>query len=203
MTKVDEERAEIYTLEGEFVEKLATDDKTDPALKAEARARINTIFKHATIEGRGRFLEEMKIPEMGKKYQSAHDTCLKNGGTEDECHEKAWAEAPFYRSPFQAWPSTNTVQAWWSAPITHLIGTYDSNNPTALLDDWRDGLATPPKKGAEPVEDTDDVKDTSGEVTKGAPAPGMAPQTIPWLKIAGGVAATAVVGAVVYRLAKG
>jgi len=205
MGKIDEIRAEFYKLEGEFVEKLADADKTDPALKAEAIVRMNKIFKHATIKGRGRFLDEMRIPEAGKKYQIAKDTCLKLGGSEDECHEEAWAESPFYRSLFEAWPKTNTVAAWWTAPITHLIGTYDPDNPSAMeLKNWRDELDSPLAKGAAKVEDTvDDIKDAVDDAIDDLPTLGPDPETIRWLKIAGGVAATAVVGAVVYRIAKG
>ena len=130
MSDVDTIRSDLFKSEGAFVDKLQDADKTAPALHDEAVVRLNAVFKYASVEGRKRFLEEMKIPGAWREARLVYETCLKGGGTEEECQE-AQAKVKTFRPIFEAWPSANTVTMWWSAPITHLIGTYDPNNPPA------------------------------------------------------------------------
>ena len=108
MSDVDTIRSDLFKSEGAFVDKLQDADKTAPALHDEAVVRLNAVFKYASVEGRKRFLEEMKIPGAWREARLVYETCLKGGGTEEECQE-AQAKVKTFRPIFEAWPSANTV----------------------------------------------------------------------------------------------
>ena len=206
MSDVDTIRSDLFKSEGAFVDKLQDADKTAPALHDEAVVRLNAVFKYASVEGRKRFLEEMKIPGAWREARLVYETCLKGGGTEEECQE-AQAKVKTFRPIFEAWPSANTVTMWWSAPITHLIGTYDPNNlPAGEFKGWKQELReTDPvlaelvDVGEVVVEITDEVKESVEEAFEPEPED----TGISWWSIGAGVATTAIVGAVVFRIAKG
>ena len=98
---VDAVRRELFKAEGAFVDKLRTADKSDPALHDEAVVRLNALFKYASVQGRGQFLAEMKIPGAWREARRVYEVCLKGGGTEDECQE-AQAKVRTFRPIFDA-----------------------------------------------------------------------------------------------------
>ena len=208
MSELDDIRAGLFKSEGEFVEKLKSADKASPEVRAEALARINALFKYASLKGRGRFLDEMKLEGAGKKRKIAFDTCQEGGKPEAEC-DALMEKIALFRPLLDAWPKDNTGPEWWSAALTHLIGTYDPNSPPAgQLSSWRDELDSL-GKGAAVVDDVvDDVTEGIGGVIGDAidevdDAIDEQRQTIAWVKVGAAVAATAVTGAIVYRIAKG
>ena len=205
---VEETRRQLFKAEGAFVDKLrAAEDKSAPALHNEAVVRLNALFKYATVQGRGQFLQEMKIPGAWREARRAYETCLKGGGSEDECQE-AQAKIKTMRPLFEAWPSANTVQGWWSAPLTHLIGTYDTKNPPAgEFKGWKQELRETDPLLADIVDVGESIGEVADDVTDAVedvfePEPEEAPG-ISWWKVGAGVGATAIVGAIVYRIATG
>ena len=200
---VDAARRELFKAEGAFVDKLRTADKSDPALHDEAVVRLNALFKYASVQGRGQFLAEMKIPGAWREARRVYEVCLKGGGTEDECQE-AQAKVRTFRPIFDAWPSTNSVQQWWAAPLTQLIGTYDQSNPPAgEFKGWRENLRETDPVLAGLVDVGESVGELADDVTEAVeetfePEPEEEPG-VSWWKVGAGVAATAIVGAVVYR----
>jgi hypothetical protein len=210
MTKVDEVRAGLFKSEGEFVEKLKNADKASAEVRAEALVRVNALFKYASLKGRGRFLDEMKLEGATKKRKIAFDMCEKGGKPKAEC-DALMEEIALFRPLVDAWPTDNTGPAWWSAPLTHLIGTYDPNSPPAgQLGSWRDNL-DPLAKGAAVADDVadavgdvvgeaiDDIADIGGSVDD---AIDEQRKTVAWLKVGAAVAGTAVTGALVYRIVR-
>jgi hypothetical protein len=206
MSDVDEVRSELFKGEGAFVDKLRDGDKNDPALHDEAVVRLNALFRYASVDGRKRFLDEMKIPGAWREARRAYEICLKGGGSEEECQE-AQAKVKTFRPIFEAWPAANTVQMWWSAPLTHLIGTYDTNNlPAGEFKGWRQELREADPVIADLVDAGEAVADITDDITEtvgGAFEPEPEDEGISWWSIGAGVAASAIVGAVVYRIAKG
>jgi hypothetical protein len=204
MSKIDDIRAELYKRESEFVDKLKTADKASPELRTELLVRLNLIYKYASLKGRGRFLDEMKLPGAAKKRKVAFDMCQKDGKPQEEC-DALMEQIPLFRPLVEAWPKDNTGPSWWSAPLTHLIGTYDPEAPPAgEIGDWRDNL-DPLAKGAAVVDDAVDelgeIVDDLGDSLDEALEP--EPETISWWKVGAAVGATAITGALVYRIAKG
>jgi len=198
MKDVDVIRTELYEEARAFVAKLKTADKADPKLRTEAIVRLNKVFKYASVQGRGRFLEMMKLPGAAKKRRQAYEECIQEGGTEEACVGAA-EKLPAFRDIFEAWPPESTVSAWWAAPITHLIGTYDlKNKPAGDLGDWRDEASTLAKAAATVVDGVDAVSDAVDDVLEPEDDSGF-----PWWKAGVGVAATALVGACVYRIVNG
>lgn len=212
MSELDDLRAGLFKSEGDFVEKLKTADKTSPEVRAEALARLNLIYKYASIKGRGRFLDEMKLEGASKARKIAFDTCQKSDKPKTEC-DALMETIALFRPLLDAWPKENSGPGWWSAPLTHLIGTYDPNSPLAgELADWRDQLDSPLAKGAAVVEDVaDDVAEGLGDVVDGIGEIGGSiddaidkqQQAVSWLKIGATVGAAAITGAIVYRIVKG
>ena len=212
MSELDDIRGKLFKSEGEFVEQLKTADKASPEVRAEALARLNAVFKYASLKGRGRFLDEMEIEGSAKKRKIAFDMCHKAKKPEAEC-DALMETIPAFLPLLEAWPKENTGPSWWSAPLTHLIGTYDPSNPPAgVLGDWRDQLDDPLAKGAAVAEDVADVVvDVAGDVVDEIgdisdsidDAVKEQQQAVSWLKVGAAVAATAVTGAVVYRIVKG
>jgi len=130
-------RSDLYKDAAAFVDLIATADLDDPALRVEALVNLNAVYRYASIEGRGKFLDAMKLPDAGKKRRHAYEVCLKNGKDEAACVAESEV-IPLFRPIFDAWPTENSVAAWWSAPLTNLIGTYDPQNPPAgELTGWR------------------------------------------------------------------
>lgn len=208
MTKLDDIRAGLFKSEGEFVEVLKTADKASPEVRAEALARMNAIYKYATLKGRGRFLAEMKLEGADKQRKIAFDACQNAGKPQEEC-DALMESIALFRPLLDAWPKENTGVAWWSAPITHLIGSYDPSSPPAdALADWRDdaGLVA---KGADYVEETaDDVGEVLEDVLEDIEetydeAQEEKRKAIAWGRVGLAVGATAITGALVYRIAKG
>lgn len=208
MSELDDLRAGLFKSEGDFVEMLKTADKTSPEVRAEALARLNLIYKYASIKGRGRFLDEMKLEGASKARKIAFDTCQKSDKPKAEC-DALMETIALFRPLLDAWPKENSGPAWWSAPLTHLIGTYDPNSPPAgELADWRDQLDSPLAKGAAVVDDVaeglgdviDEIADIGGSIDD---AIDKQQQTVSWLKIGATVGAAAITGAIVYRIVKG
>jgi len=198
MKDVDVIRTELYDKARTFVAKLKTADKADPKLRTEAIVRLNKVFKHASLQGRGRFLKMMKLPGAAEKRRQAYEECIHEGGAEEACVGAA-EKLPAFRDIFEAWPPESTVSAWWAAPITHLIGTYDlKNKPAGELGDWRDEASTLAKTAATVVDGVDAVSDAVDDVLEPEDDSGF-----PWWKAGVGVAATALVGACVYRIVNG
>lgn len=153
-------RSDLYKDAAAFVDLIATADRDDPALRTDALVKLNAVYRYASIEGRGRFLDAMKLPGAAKNRRHAYEVCLKNGKDEASCVAESEA-LPLFRSIFDAWPTQNSVDAWWTAPITNLIGTYDPQNPPAgELSDWRAEL----KKTNPGLGIAVDIADTAGEV---------------------------------------
>jgi hypothetical protein len=204
MSNIDDIRAKLYKGEGEFVEQLKTSDKAPEELRTELLVRLNLIYKYASIKGRGRFLDEMKLPGAAKERKVAFDVCVKAGKPQVEC-DALMGKMPLFRPLREAWPKENTIQAWWSAPLTHLIGTYDPDAPPAgELADWRENL-TPLAKGAAVVDEVvDDIGEAVGDLSDSLDeALEPEPETVSWWKVGAAVGATAITGALVYRIAKG
>jgi len=198
MKDVDVIRTEVYDEARTFVAKLKTADKADPKLRTEAIVRLNKVFKYASLQGRGRFLEMMKLPGAAEKRRKAYEECILEGGTEEACVGAA-ERLPAFRDIFEAWPPESTVSAWWAAPITHLIGTYDlKNKPASELGDWRDEASSLAKTAAAVADGADAVSDAVGDVFEPEDDSGF-----PWWKAGMGVAAAALVGAWVYRIVNG
>jgi len=202
MKDVDVIRTELYDEARAFVTKLKTADRADPQLRTEAIVRLNKVFKYASLQGRGRFLEMMKLPGAAEKRRQAYEECIQEGGAEEACVGVA-ERLPAFRDIFEAWPPESTVSAWWAAPITHLIGTYDQKNkPAGELSDWRDEASTLAKAAAIVA----DGADTVGEAVSEAVDDVLEPEDdsgFPWWKAGVGVAATALVSACVYRIVNG
>ena len=113
-----------------------------------------------------------------------------------------------FRPLFDAWPPENTIPSWWSAPLTHLIGTYDPENlPAGEFKGWREELREDDPLLAGVVDAADaagELADDVGEAIEDTFEPEPEPDDgISWWKVGAGVAASAVVGAIVYRIAKG
>jgi len=198
MKDVDVIRTELYDEARTFVAKLKTADKADPKLRTEAIVRLNKVFKYASLQGRGRFLEMMKLPGAAKRRRQAYEECIQEGGAEEACVGAA-ERLPAFRDIFEAWPPESTVSAWWAAPITHLIGTYDlKNKPAGDLGDWRDEASILSKTAATVSDGVDAVSDAMDDVLEPEDDSGF-----PWWKAGVGVAATALVGAYVYRIVNG
>jgi len=216
MSKIDDLRAGMYKSESEFVEKLATADKASPDLRTEAFARLNLIYKYASLKGRRRFLDEMTLPGAQKERKVAYDACQKSAKPQAEC-DALMEQIPLFLPIFDAWPKDNTGPSWWSAPLTHLVGTYDPENPPANeLGGWRDQVDSPLAKGAMVAEDVaEDIGEVVGDIGGAVgdvvgdiggsidDAIDEQRQAVSWLKVGGAVIATAITGAVVYRIVKG
>jgi hypothetical protein len=85
---------------------------------------------------------------------------LKNGKDEAACVAESEV-LPLFRDIFDAWPSENNVAAWWTAPITNLIGTYDpQNQPAGELTGWRAEL----RKTNPGLDIAVDVAESAGEL---------------------------------------
>jgi len=205
MSKIDDIRTELFKGESLFVEKLQGADKASPELRTEALTRLNLIYKYASLKGRGRFLDEMRLPGAIKERKIAFDKCQKEGQPEEEC-DALMEKLPLFRPLLDAWPKDNAGPSWWSAPLTHLIGTYDPETPPASdLADWRDEVDTPLGEGAVIIDDAvdeigeiaNDIGDSVGEALE------PEPESISWWKVGAAVGATAITGALVYRIAKG
>ena len=205
---VDKLRSQLYLDLGNFVDlRRAAKDPDDPKWRAEALVWINKVYRYATLDGRRRFLDEMKLPGADKERRLAFEVCQRGGSDEATCRAKAEA-LPLFRPIFEAFPRTNTLAEWYGAPITQLVGTFDPANPPAEeLKDWRDTLReeSPTTStllgGAEAASDTvGGFVDDIGEALDGGepePEPGIS-----WWKVGGVLAGTAIVGAIVYRIAK-
>ena len=137
MSNLQALRSDLYKDAAAFVDTIATADREDPTLRAEALVNLNAVYRFASIAGRGKFLDAMKLPDGAKDRRHAYEVCLKNSKDEAACVAESEA-LPLFRDIFDAWPTDNSVDAWWSAPLTNLIGTYDPQNPPAgELTHWR------------------------------------------------------------------
>ena len=193
---IDKLRSQLYLDLGNFVDlRRAAKDPEDPKWRAEALVWINKVYRYATLDGRRRFLDEMKLPGADQKRRMAFDVCRKQGGDEAACRAKAEA-LPLFRGIFEAFPKVNALKEWYAAPITQLVGTYDPKNPPAEeLKDWRDTLREESPGTAYFVDGVEAVGEAA-ESLGDAPTP-----TIAWWKVGVALAGTALVGAVAYRVA--
>ncbi|MCB9707144.1 MAG: hypothetical protein H6711_35205 [Myxococcales bacterium] len=206
MTDVDQLRADLYRDTSTFLELLKGKDRSTPALRDEALVRIQTVFRYATVDGRRRFLDAMKRPGADKDRRRAFDVCRKSGKDEATCRAEA-EKLPLFRDIFDAYPPTNTLPAWYAAPITNLIGTYDpANPPSDALKDWHDTLRADDPELAALLEGADAVSAASEEIADSLASafePGPEPEPgIPWWKVGAAVAGAVLVGAVAYRIAR-
>ncbi|MCB9707137.1 MAG: hypothetical protein H6711_35170 [Myxococcales bacterium] len=204
--EVDKLRSQLYLDLGAFVDTYrAATDKDAPRWRDEALTRVSQVYRYATLEGRRRFLDEMKLPGADKERRLAFEVCQRGGSDEATCRAKAEA-LPLFRPIFEAFPRINTLAEWYGAPVTQLVGTFDPANPPAEeLKDWRDTLReeSPTTStllgGAEAASDAvGGIVDDVGEALDVEPEPEPG---ISWWKVGGVLAGTAIVGAIVYRIA--
>ncbi len=153
-------RSDLYEDAAAFVDHIANADRDDPSLRIDALVHLNSVYRYASVQGRGKFLDAMKLPDGAKQRRHAYEVCMRGGKDEATCIAESEA-LPLFRDILDAWPSENSVDAWWSAPITNLIGTYDPQNPPAgELTDWRAEL----KKTNPGLDVAVDVTESAGEV---------------------------------------
>ena len=198
---VDKLRSQLYLDLGAWVDlRRAAADPDDPKWRTEALVRINQVYRYATLAGRRRFLDEMKLPGADQKRRTTFDVCVKDGGDEASCRAKAEA-LPLFRDIFEAFPKTNTLKEWYSAPITQLVGTYDPKNPPAdELKDWRDTLREESPGTAYFVDGVEEIGDAVGDLGQG-----LGDKLIPsltWLKVGAAVATLGFASVVAYRVAR-
>ena len=104
--EVDKLRSQLYLDLGAFVDTYrAATDKDAPRWRDEALTRVSQVYRYATLEGRRRFLDEMKLPGADKERRLAFEVCQRGGSDEATCRAKAEA-LPLFRPIFEAFQLT-------------------------------------------------------------------------------------------------
>ena len=129
MSDLAQLRADLFAQTGAFVQKLRA-APAPQSLRDEAFQRLLDLARHASIDGRRRFLTAMKHPGADVERRRVYDLCLRAGKPEPACQAEA-EKLPLFRDLFDAYPAATALEDWWGAPISHLIATYDPANPPA------------------------------------------------------------------------
>ena len=205
--QLDQLRTDLFKDTAAFADQLrAAPDKAP--LRDQAFQRLLDLARYATFDGRRRFLDAMKRPGADKERRRVFDICRRAGRPDPECQAEA-EKLPLFRDLLEAFPATQTIKDWWTAPVAQLIATYDPQNPPADdLAGWQAQLRRDlGNDQADLLLDIGDAYDTAGQLlddttTAASNLLTPAPPGFPWLKLGLALGATTLVGALAYRIAR-